>query len=566
MADHRRHVSTRRSRETLGNSAYLSLVVAQQLTNTLSISLSRVSNVHVYIAMMSSPTSAPRTEPSGTTGRPESIWLSDTALLIYIALATVIVHLITGRNYGFHRDELATLEDARHLARGYIAYPPVTPFFGRISLLLFGTSLTGFRFFAAVAEAAAVVITGLMARDLGGRRRAQMVAAVAALPFCIAAGTLMQYVSFDYLAWVLTAYFFIRLLKTEDPRWWTAIGAGIGFGLMSKYSIVFFVAGLLVGMLLTSARRYLLSKWFWVGVGVAFLIFLPNFLWQVQHGFISIDFLKHIHARDVRIGRTENFLPGQLNLILLAFPLCLAGLYFYFVAGAGRRFRTVGWMYVVPLLLFVIGKGRAYYLGAAYPMLYAGGAVWGEQWLASMKRGTANLVRALAWVALLADVVLMSALFLQIAPVNSSWWKFAIKSNGDFVEEIGWPELVRIVAQIRDSLPVEDRAHLGILAGNYGEAGALNLYGPEYGLPRAISGINSFWQRGYGDPPPQTLIVVGLSQGFLERQFASCQLAAHVWNHYGVQNEETRDHPDIYVCRGLKQSWPEFWKSFRYYG
>src|SRR6266576_776211 len=142
-----------------------------------------------------------------------SRWTGDVAILVYLATATLIVHVLTGGQYGFHRDELATLEDARHLAWGYVAYPPVTPFFGRLSLALFGTWLTGFRFFAAVAEAVAVVLTGLMARDLGGTRWAQLVAATAALPFCLVGGSVMQYVSFDYLGWVLTAYFTLRLLK-----------------------------------------------------------------------------------------------------------------------------------------------------------------------------------------------------------------------------------------------------------------------------------------------------------------------------------------------------------------
>jgi hypothetical protein len=199
-------------------------------------------------------------------------------------------------------------------------------------------------------------------------------------------------------------------------------------------------------------------------------------------------------------------------------------------------------------------------------MLYAAGSVWGEQWLASRRRTLAGGLRVAVWVALLADIALVAAITLPMTPVNSPWWKFAVKNNGDLREELGWPELALIVAQIRESLPPEDRAHLGILAANYGEAGAINLYGERYGLPTAISGVNSFWQRGYGDPPPQTLIVLGLSHEFLERNFFSCELAGHTWNSYGVINEETGDHPDIYVCRGLRRSWPEFWKDFRYYG
>src|SRR6266404_9263352 len=301
---------------------------------------------------------------------------SDVALLIYVALATVIVHLLTGGRYGFHRDELATLDDARHLAWGYVAYPPITPFFARISLILFGTSLVGFRFFAALAQAAAVVLAGLMARELGGGRTAQLIAAAAAIPFCLAGGALMQYVSFDYLLWVLTAYFVVKVLKTEDPRWWLAIGACIGLGLETKYTMGFFAIGIVVAVILTNARRYLKIKWLWYGVALSILICLPNLIWQARNHFISLDFLQHIHARDVRIGRTENFLPEQLQFTLFGFVLFIAGLYFTLFSRDGKRFRMLGWMYLTPLAIFVIAKGRAYYLAAAYPMLYAAGSVW----------------------------------------------------------------------------------------------------------------------------------------------------------------------------------------------
>lgn len=490
----------------------------------------------------------------------------DLTTLICIAVASVLVHVLTGHQYGYHRDELATLEDARHLAWGFVAYPPITPFFGRLSLILFGTSLAGFRFFAAVAQAVALVLTGLMTRELGGRRGAQLVAVAAAVPMCLIGGALMQYVSFDYLCWVLTAYLVLRLLKSDDPRWWLAIGTAIGLGMMAKYTMGFFVLGIVAAVGATRARRYFASKWLWLGVVLSIVIFLPNIIWQAHHHFISLDFLKSIHQRDIRWGRTRDFLPGQLRLTLLATPLCIAGLYFYLIAAAGRRFRMLGWMYIFALALFVIAKGRWYYLAGAYPMLYAAGAVWGERWLASFGRGWSGVIRGLTWVALIADAALIFAIALPSAPVNSPRWKFAAKNNGDLVEELGWPELTQEVANIRDSLPAQDHIRLGILAGNYGEAGAINLYGPKYGLPRAISGINSFWARGYGDPPPETLIVIGLSQDLLTRNFSACEVAGHVPNPYGIENEEIRDHPDLYVCRGLRQSWPEFWSDFQYYG
>jgi 4-amino-4-deoxy-L-arabinose transferase-like glycosyltransferase len=495
-----------------------------------------------------------------------SFWFGDAALLIYLALVTVIVHMLVGQRYGIHRDELATLDDARHLAWGYVAYPPVTPFFGRLSLILFGPTLPGFRLFAALAQAIALVLTGLMAREMGGGRGAQLVAAFAGVPFCLGGGALMQYVSFDYLCWVLAVYFMVRLLVSGDPRWWLAIGASIGFGMLSKYTMGVFAVGIVAGVLFTDARRYLRSKWLWYGVALSILIFLPNLLWQAQNHFISLDFLKHIHERDVRQGRTKNFLPEQLEMTLLAFPLCLVGLYYSLLAPAGKRLRAIGWMFIVPLLLFVLLKGRVYYFAPAYPMVYAAGSVWGENWLASLNRSWVTGLRVVTLVVLTADIAIAAMLVLPLAPVHSKWWDVASKVQGDYVEEIGWPELVETVAQVRDSLPPDERAHLGILAANYGEAGAINLFGPKYGLPPVISGVNSFWARGYGDPPPEILIVLGHSSGFLAENFTSCRVAAHSWNWLGVENEETVYHPDIYVCRGLKRPWREFWDGYRHFG
>ena len=506
-------------------------------------------------------------QPSNASDDPNrSAWSSDTAILCYIALATVVVHALTGGRYGFHRDELATLDDARHLAWGYIAYPPITPFFGRVSLTFFGTSLAGFRFFAALVEAGAVLLTGVMACEMGGRPSAQIAAALAAVPYCLGGGAVMQYVSFDYFFWVLAAYFVVRLLKSDDPRWWIGIGSAIGLGMMSKYMMVFFAAGIVIATVATDARRFLKSKWLWCGVALSLLIFLPNLIWQVHHQFVSLDFLKTIHARDIRIGFTNYFLSGQFSFILLAFPICGAGLYFCLFSKHGRRFRALGWMYLVPLAIFMIVRARQYYLAPAYPMLYAAGSVWGQEWLARLRAGRARAIRAAVWSALAVDILLTAAVALPIEPINSGWGRIAMKINGDYRDEIGWPELMQTLAQIRNSLPEAERARTAVLAANYGEAGAINLLGPQYGLPAVISGGNSFWAHGYGDPPPETVIVVGFSRAFVERNFSSCRLVAKIWNEFGVVNEETRDHPDIFVCRGLKQSWPDFWKYFQYFG
>jgi len=205
-------------------------------------------------------------------------------------------------------------------------------------------------------------------------------------------------------------------------------------------------------------------------------------------------------------------------------------------------------------------------LAPAYPVLYAGGAVFGAQLIARFRPAWKISLQRLAWVLVLVTITFFAAYFVPLAAVNSPWARRAFQVNEDFREEIGWPELVQTVVRIRDSLGSSDRSRIAVLAGNYGEAGAINLYGPDYGLPAAISGTNSFWARGYGNPPPETVILIGFSREFGERLFESCDLAGHVTNRYSVRNEETTDHPDIFVCRHLRQSWNEFWKNFRRYG
>lgn len=500
----------------------------------------------------------------------KSARFSDVSVLILLALARLLLHSVTNFQYGFHRDELAVLDDARYLTWGYVAYPPVTPLIARFALELFGTSLVGFRIFSALAQSVAMVLTGLMARELGGNRRAQVLASLAAAiaPIALIMGALLQYVSFEYLWWVLIAFFMIRLLKSDDPRWWLGIGAAIGLGMMTKYTTLFFVVGIVVGVLLTPLRSHLRSRWLWGGVVISLLIFLPNLVWQVQHNFISLEFLKSIHARDVRIGRTDGFLILQFLVSASVFtvPLWMAGLYFYFFKDEGRRYRTLGWMYVVPLVLLMLARGRFYYLAPAYPMLFAAGAIVWERWLSRVSGYRARLGWRLTWAGLLLGAILGIAFMLPVAPVNSRLWHLVAKGHDNFTEQIGWPELVETVAAIYHAQPAEEQPRVGILAGNYGEAGAINLYGPAYGLPKAISGTNSYWWRGFGDPATETLIVLGFQRESAERYFKSCEVAGEITNRFNVANEETTFHRQILLCRGLRQSWPEFWKGFQRFG
>jgi len=283
-----------------------------------------------------------------------------------IAVLFGAAHMLTNGQYGFHRDEWQFLSDAQHLDWGFVPYPPLTAALEYLGLKMFGLSLAGLRLFSVLAQVVVIFVSGLMARDLGGGRLAQIFTAIAVglSPVPIFQATEFQYSSFDLLWWVLIAWSVIRLLRDDEPRWWIAIGVFAGLGLQTKYSIAFELAGVLVGVLLTDARRYVASRWFWAGGFVALLLFVPNLAWLIRHDFISYHFLQSIHARDVRLGRAEGFLRDQflLNANLFAAPVWLAGLFAY---GGSRRYRMLAWMYAVPLLLFLFAQGRFYYVSGA---------------------------------------------------------------------------------------------------------------------------------------------------------------------------------------------------------
>jgi hypothetical protein len=478
-----------------------------------------------------------------------------------LAVLRVLLHLLTNHNYGFHRDELATLDDARFLAWGYVAYPPLTPAAGRLAMEIFGLSTNSVRLFGALAQAASIVLTADLCRRLGGGRFAQFLAAlcVAVSPLSLIAGALFQYVTFDYLWWVLAMWCLARLLAGGDPRWWLGVGTAIGLGMLTRYTMGVLVIGLLVAVVATPARRFLRSPWLYAGALIAIAMALPNLIWQYRHDFVWFDFLKSIHERDISLGRTDGFLLHQFFVPAhaLSVPVWLAGLWFLLRAPAGRDFRLFGWWWITVLAVFALAQARDYYMAPAYPVLLAAGAVAAEKWSPRWRPyGLAGL--SLGGLA-------VAAIALPAAPPGSRWFQVATGINGDLREQIGWDELVETVSNAYQTLPDAERAQTGILAGNYGEAGAINLFGPAHGLPPAISGVNSHYLRGYATPPPSTLLALGFSRATLERHFSSVEFVAPITNRLGVKNEES-SLPGLFLCRGMRKPWPEFWKRFRYFG
>lgn len=495
---------------------------------------------------------------------------SELAPLVLVAVALFAIHLATNGHYGFHRDELQTLDDARHLDWGFVVYPPITPVIGRFELILFGTSLIGFRFFSAMAVSLVALVAGLIAKELGGNRHGQLLAVVACAiaPISLVQGAVFQYVSFDYLWGVMVTYFLVRVLKSGDPRWWLAIGATIGLGMETRYTMGVLALGVAFAVFLTPARSWLRSPWLWAGVGLSLLVFLPNLIWQKQHDFISLDFLNYLRTRDLAQGRYDGFFREQLLVCvnLVTAPLALLGLWRYLFKAEGRHYRLLGWTFVISFAIFALVHSRSYYTAPLYPMLIAGGSVFLVNYLDSVKRAIARLVYSTQWIAIVVNGVTAVLLVMPVAPIGSRIWTITSKLHDQFREEIGWPELAQSVGSIYRSLPPQEREHTGILTGNYGEAGALNLYGPAFGLPHAMGLTNSFWYRGYDPRLPETVIVTGFRREEAQKLFETCTVAANNTNAFGVENEESRDHPDILLCRNLRVPWTEYWEHHRRFG
>lgn len=485
-----------------------------------------------------------------------------------VAAGVLLLHLLTNTRYGFHRDELQFLSDSLHLDWGYVAYPPLTPFVERVSMAMFGVSLEGLRLASVLAQVAIVITAGLIARSLGGDRVAQGLTALATAlaPIALFEGTEFQYTTFEQFAWVLATYGVVLLLKDEDERWWIWIGAFSGVGLMTKYTVVFFIAALLAGFLLTPARRFLLSGWFAAGCGLTLLIVLPNLIWQVRHDFISLHFLEHIHARDLRIGRGRAGDYWLLQAVVCenpaAIPLTITGI---IAAWRSVRYRAVSIAFVLTILLFAAMRARGYYTAAVYPVIIAFGAVARVRWASSRSPVLRRSIVIVLCAAMLGSGAYFACMLIPIAS-GGRLKAFALAHSEDLREQQGWNTFVQTIAQVRDNLTPEQHASLGIITANYGEQGAVEILGRNYALPAPISLTNSAWLRGYPTPQPATLIVSGLDFDDANEEFTGCRLAASVPYAANLNNEESKYHRDIFVCGPPRLPWPDFWKKYQRFG
>jgi hypothetical protein len=495
-----------------------------------------------------------------------------TALLAAIAAGYALLHLAVVGRYGYFRDELYYLACGRHLAWGYVDHPPLIAFLARSVERTLGDSLLALRLPAILAGASAVALTGLFARGLGGGRFAQALAAIgfAIAPTYLFLFHILSMNALEPLFWTGAAWVLVRLLEGADPRLWLLFGAIAGLGLLNKHSMLLFGFAIFAGLLATPERRLLKSPWPWLGGLLASLMFLPNLLWEARHGWPTLEFARNAEAIK-NVHDPAGFLLGQLGLIHpLGMLLALVGLAAYVVSPALRRFRVFAWAYLIILGVYLVQASKPYYLAPIYPLLLAAGAVTLERWTAEKSRW----LRPAAFGLLLVGGAVAAPITLPLLS-EEGYIRYADRlgihpESGErhtmgllpqhFADMHGWPELTAAVARVYDSLPPAERARCGIFGQNYGEAGAIDLFGPRYGLPAALSAHNSYYLWGPRGYTGECLIVLNDSAESLGRLFGEVRQAGTFTCRYCMPYET--DMP-IQVCRKPKVPLPDFWPRIK---
>jgi hypothetical protein len=483
-------------------------------------------------------------------------------VLAIAAALTAVLAAYSGR-YGYHRDELYFLQSGQHLAWGYPDQPPFAPLVARLMTDLAPGSLVVLRLPSALAGGALVLLTGLLTRELGGGRGAQLLAsaAIALAPVVTGSEHLLSTTSFDLPVWALLCWLLLRILRTGNQRLWLVAGLVAGAGLLDTDLVAFLVVGVVAGLLIAGPRVPLRSGWFYAGGVIALGLWSPYLAWQAARGWPELT-VAHAIASGGSGTSAQWYLilPEQVILVAPYFaPVWIAGLLRLFRDPALRWCRAVGVAYPVMAVAFMATGGKPYYLAGMFPVLLAAGAQPTVDWVT---RAHARGRRALVIAALVLSAVQIP-ITLPVLPASVVHATPIVALNYDAGETIGLPAFVREIAAAYRALPTPQRASAVVLTSNYGEAGAVHRFGPADGLPAAYSGHNGFW---YWGPPPAsatTAIVVGYSRS----QLGFCgavRLATVLDNRVRVHDDE--QGAQVWICEQLRQPWQAIWPSQRYFG
>ncbi len=496
-------------------------------------------------------------------------------VVLVLAIGKLIFHCIFNNRYGYFRDEFDYLSCGNHLAWGYVDQPPLLPFLVRISRIVLGESLRSVRFLPALVISLALVLTAMIAREFGGRGFALVLAAVAFLiaPTYLSAGSLLTTNSLEPLLWMGCAYFAILAIK-RDPRYWMLFGVSAGLGLEEKYSIAIFGAAIVLSLLLTKHRRAFLSKWLWVGGAIAFLIFLPNLIWNVQNHWPFLELMHNIRVsgRDTQLSAWQFFVQQILLLHPMTAPIWISGLCALLFSSRFRSYRLLGLSYLMAFAAFVLLKGKNYYLAPIYPMLLAAGSVVIESGVERTRQvwfKPALIVLLLLGGAWLAPIVVpifsverfitfLNTLPFKLPRSEHSHERAALPQH--YADQFGWEEMAAMTAQAWARVPAEQRSDCGIFAQNYGQAGAIDFFGPRYGLPPALSGHQTYFLWGPRGYSGNCMIVLDDRKEVLDQLFNEVELVGASDHPYSIERQTP-----VFLCRGAKfgtlaQLWPKLKK------
>ena len=477
-----------------------------------------------------------------------------------VAGAFLVIELAVSARYGFHRDELYFLACSRHLAWGYVDQPPLVPAVAWLSTHVFGTSPVAVRVVPALAGGGTVVLSAGMARELGGGRRAQALAALAAATSAqvLAGFHLLSTAAFDIFFWAAISLVVIRLLGTGRQRLWLVVGGLGGVALLNKWNVAFLLFGVAAGLVIGGRRRLLLSRWACAGAALAVAIWLPDLVWNASHAWAGFAMLQALRHENSGLGASLAFVPDQLVVVGPALAvLWLVGLRRLL---GSQPFRPLGVAYLILVGLFVVSGGKSYYLAGFYFSLFGAGAVWAEERL--IDRGRRLRGWAVLTVGVSAAALPLTLPVLPEASLATSSWQGGI--NKDLSATVGWPQLVAQLSSVAGRLPPAPRRDVVVFSGDYGAAGAVDLYGARYGLGTVVSGHNSYWWWGPPRRDGADTIAVDLPRPYLLTIFSDVRPAGRVATPHGVWTEERGD--EIWLCTGQKLPWARAWPAARHYG
>ncbi|MGA2875086.1 MAG: glycosyltransferase family 39 protein [Nitrososphaerales archaeon] len=476
---------------------------------------------------------------------------STTALLAYLSLADFIVHMIFAGNYGYFRDEIYYIvSGTKHLSFGYVDFPPFIAYVAAFLNLISKDSLISIHVVPALNEAFLVFVTGMIAKELGGGSKAQILAAISTLVSLdlLAFGSILTPDSFDSLWWTLLAYLIIRIVRRKKPKLWVVAGLVVGIGLLTKLTIFFFGAALFISFLaIPSSRKYLRSKWIAIGGLLSVAFILPMVYWNSINGWPMVQFYQEFRG-DVSGGGPLSFFLTQLaGISILNVPIFVIGLYFYLRSREGSELRALGLTYLLLYAFMTVLNMKTYYLMPVYPMLFAGGAILIER-SSNAKKG---FLRRFGSVPFIACLIVVAMLLAPIAmPILSPQTLIKYYGESDYQasplpDRYGWIGMVTNLSKAVDTLPASIVSQACIFTSNYGEASAVNFFGGSLGLPKAISGHNNYYIWGPGSCTGQVLITIGVSLSTVQQSYKNVSTLTTLDCEYCISYEQILP---VYLC------------------